>query len=150
MKLVQISEEMAPEIERIFMCSPTYFLSISGRSATPEAALETLRELPPGIGYHQKFVFLVQWQNQFIGVSDLILGYPDDRTAFVGLLLLDEAWQGQGFGRKAYQLIEEFVLQRNFQNIRLAVVESNPVITFWKNNGFLEIGISKPYENHIV
>lgn len=150
MKLVLVSDELAPEIARIFQCSPGYFYAVSGRPATPEAALDTFRELPPGCEFHQKFVFLIQWENQFIGVSDLILGYPNQRTAFLGLLLLDEAWQGQGLGRKAYQLHEEFVLERDFQNIRLAVVESNPVMTFWKKNGFSETGISKPYENQIV
>lgn len=150
MKLVPASAEMAPQIDRIFQHSPRYFHAISGQSAKPEASMLTLKELPPGCGPHQKNVFLIEWQNRFIGVSDLVFGYPDSMTAFLGLLVIDESYQGQDLGREAYFLLEQFVRQSKFHKIRLAVVETNPVKLFWEKLGFKEIGITKPYENHSV
>lgn len=150
MKLIPASEKMTPEIEHIFKHSPSYFRYISGQEATPEAAKDTLTELPPGCGYHQKFVFLIELQNQYIGVSDLVLRYPDNETAFLGLLLLNEDFQGKGMGRQAYQLHEQFARENNFHKIRLAVVETNPVLDFWRKLGFQETGITRPYQHHLV
>lgn len=134
-------------IETIFEKSRDYFRNTEGIIAPPTAGEETLSVLPPNTRPDQKHVFLIKKVNTPVAVADLIDGYPNADTAFLGLLLVSQDVQGKRIGTNSYLLLENFILENTkCTRIRLSVVESNPVIPFWEKMGFKLTGESKPHE----
>lgn len=69
-------------------------------SATKESILEDMAALPPGKDYKDKF-FIGFWETgTLVAIMDLILGYPAEDIAFIGLSMMNLDYQGQGIGSK--------------------------------------------------
>ena len=65
---------------------------------TLESCQEDLTALPPGRSREHK-LFLGLWQRERLqAVLDLVEGYPEEGTLYIGLLELDSACHGQGLG----------------------------------------------------
>jgi ribosomal protein S18 acetylase RimI-like enzyme len=133
-------------VDRIFDQLTSYSILAEGVTKVANAAMQFLTELPPGCGPAAKHVFAVMKDGQAVGLVDLVDGYPEKGTVFVGLLAIVEGRQGQGIGRAAERLIEEFVRGLGAAKLRLAVVEGNAVgQAFWEKAGFRDTGERKPY-----
>ncbi len=151
MKLVRLAEtsQNIGLVQKLFENSPTYFLYVSGEVAGLGEGEEAFRALPPDFPKENKHVLGIALQETFIGVVDCLIGYPSIEKAHVGLLLLDENYQAQGFGKRAYLEIEAYLkLFRSISTVRLSVVESNSeVLEFWRKMGFQRTGEVKSYSN---
>lgn len=117
---------------------------------TRESILKDMKALPPGKDYTDKY-FVGFWDGELlIAIMDLILGYPRDKTAYIGLFMVDGGCQGRGVGRG---IIEEAAVQlaaEGFTCIRLAIDEGNPQSeAFWSKNGFSRTGEACPGETSI-
>ena len=63
---------------------------------TRESILGDLKDLPPGKTLEDK-LFVGFYDNDIlIAVMDLILGFPNKETAFIGLFMMNMAYQGRG------------------------------------------------------
>lgn len=139
------SAEMA-ELQRVFEASPQYFERVTGVPPGPAEAQSTYSVLPEDKSYDDKFVFGIYVDERMIGCADVIRGYPDPATGFIGLLLVAEPFQRRGFGTIAYQQVEQEIARWNCSRARLALVEVNDrVRTFWLKLGFRPTGEKKPY-----
>lgn len=97
-------------------------VSIPSGPGGPADAQSAYTILPEGKTYENKFAFGIYRGSEMVGCADLIRGYPGAATAYVGLLLVWEEHQGQGIGRLAFHLLEEFVRGwRTCDRIREAV-----------------------------
>ncbi len=104
----------------------------------PHAARDLLRELPPGKSQHDKFVLgFARTQATLIGVLDIVRGYPDPGTWYVGLLMFVPQERGQGLGRQVQAAVEQWVVQHGGRHLRLIVQAQNVKgLTFWRQGGF--------------
>ena len=74
---------------------------------------------------------------QLIAVLDLILGYPDAQTAFLGFFMTAAAVQKKGVGSTIVANIRTCCKRLGFTRLRLAIDEGNPQSeAFWTKNGF--------------
>jgi GNAT superfamily N-acetyltransferase len=139
-------EEVA-ELQRVLEEAPTYAQRVTGSPPGSAAAQSLLTALPDGVPSENKLVFGIHLGQEMVGCADLILGYPDGHTAFLGLLLVSERHQRRGVGRQAYHLLERFVSRRgDYHRIRLGVVRTNAeVIPFWTGLGFEPTGETRHY-----
>ena len=79
---------------------------------TRESIIEDMKALPPGKTYEDKYYIGFFEGDVLVAMMDLILGYPTDEIAFIGL----------------------------FMKVRLGVDKGNPQShAFWKKNGFSQI-----------
>lgn len=144
LELVHIddSSEWVAPLKELLLRVPSYHRLIYGRQATDDDALKILRDLPPGKTHGDKFVFGVMVEEALIGCADVIRGFPDSHTAFLGLLLIDETQQRQGIGSAVYRRLEQSIASwRGVTRIRLAVVGTNSsVVPFWESCGFQRTG----------
>ena len=100
-----------------------------------------LRELPKELAKEGKFVFGLFLGEEMIGCADVLRGYPVLETAFLGLLLIREPWQRRGLGTAAYAHLELQIRGRDWQSVRLAVVEAIvAAMDFWYRLGFKQTG----------
>jgi uncharacterized protein len=135
-------------LQRVMESDEGFALRVTGHPPGPADAQSTLMLVPEGSSPGDKAPFAVWADDELVGILDLLLRYPDEETAYIGLLLIDRARQGQGIGTAAYQALERDVLPRWpwVRRLRLSVVRSNDqVLGFWRRMGFTEAGEVRPW-----
>lgn len=136
------------ELQRVLEEAPTYAQRVTGLPVGPADAQSTFIGLPDGKTYDDKFVFGIFLGDEMVGCIDLIRAYPIPTTSHIGLLLISEKHHGQGIGRQAYALVEQFIREwGTCDTVRLGVVRTNEeVVSFWKKMGFEPTGGVKPFQ----
>lgn len=111
-----------------------------------DSILKDMRALPPKKTYDDKY-YLGFWDSErLIAVLDLIVHFPDDKTAFIGLFMLDILVQGKGIGSLIFGEIANALKKTGYSYIRLGYAKGNPQSEhFWRKNGFSDTWIE--YEN---
>ena len=152
LKPLEETPKALADLQRVFEASSGYFIRLTGYPASGGEAQSALTALPPGMGYGDKFIFGVYANDERVGVADLIRGYPDRKTAMLGLLLLSEKVHGRGIGKAAYQAIETLISRwAGVETVRIGIVSTNDqVIPFWEKMGFKDTGVRKPYHHDKV
>jgi len=132
-------------LQRVLESAPRYFINTSGKTASANAGQETIDTLPPNTDLKDKQVYGIYFQDEMIGCVDLVRGYPNSKTAMLGLLLLNENFQGQGIGAFAFREIERVVFQwPGFEKIRISVLKNNEGVTpFWVKLGFDPVSVQE-------
>ena len=90
-------------------------------------------------------------EDKLIAIMDLITNYPNKKTCFIGLLMLNVTRQNKGIGSLIVDDIKTYLKELNYKYIRLAWIKDNKQAEyFWKKNGFVEIKETRDQNNHIV
>ncbi len=151
-KTYQVSNLEDKDIPIVFqLCqkNPQYY-----RYCPPAVSLEGIKAdmqaLPEGKSLEDK-LYLGFWnKDELIAVMDLILEYPDQKTAFIGFFMMNADMQGKGIGSK---IIEEscVYLKEYFSFVRLGYVRGNTQSeSFWMKNGFTPTGVITQTENYEI
>ena len=116
-----------------------------------DAVRDDMAALPPGKTKKDK-LFLGFFENgRLVAVTDLILKYPDEKTAFLGLLMVEKAFQGKGTGSALVCSLLERLKEDGFCRVRLGVVETNlSARAFWLKNSFCPTGKEKKQKLYTV
>ena len=111
---------------------------------TKESIAEDMKALPPGKTMEDKYYIGFWDKNKLAAVADVILRYPDDNTAFIGLFMMDKSYQGKGEGSFIVTEMINCLKKEGFSAIRLAYAKGNMQSRyFWIKNGFAETGEEK-------
>jgi GNAT superfamily N-acetyltransferase len=154
LKLERIPEDRSAQqmaaIHRVFVAAPDYCSRVIGE--VPALSEMTNPPLPPGKSAADHYFFGIYLDDEMIGCADVLRGYPDQKTAYLGLVLLAESHQHRGLGAQAFAEVEKIVSSwREISAIRGAIVASNPiVIPFWEKMGFVDTGIRSPWRTDKV
>ena len=134
----RLSLEDIGAIKELFEKCLDYMLLVDGHAADPDGVKEDFQSIPPGKSLDDKFVFgIIDQQNDLVGYLDALRWYPDERTWWIGLLLLVPEARSQGLGQKVLHGFVEYVLASGAQAIMLGVVEENGLAyKFWNRMGF--------------
>ena len=134
------------ELQRAFDAAPDYVRRVTGRGPTGGEARELWELIPSGFPRYAKQLFILRSGTRVIGCLDLLLGYPGDGRAFLGLLLLSEESRGRGLGRAAYESCERMLRSHGIERVRLGVLATNlSVAPFWELLGFEQTGETASY-----
>ena len=140
LRLSPVNSDHIQWLEEVVLAVPTYSWLTEGKAPDPADALEILGVCPPGIGEDDKFVLAVLEGEELLGCVDLVRGYPDEQTAYIGLLLLKECWQGRGIGSGLVARLMEMAAGWGCTAMRLGVIETNrPALHFWAKHGFQQV-----------
>ncbi len=119
--------------------------------ATKECIIEDMLALPPNKTLEDKFYIGYFENEKLVAILDLILGYPQDDTAFLGLFMLHKDYQGKGIGKAIITELSDFLKINNFNNIRLAYAKTNEnAKNFWLKNNFELLNIEKDNVDYIA
>lgn len=147
-RVARIQEKDFLAVYELCKGNPQYY-----QYCPPEVSIKSIQEdshaLPKGSAWENKY-YLGFWEKEsLVAVMDLIVGYPEDDTAYIGFFMLHRDWQHQGTGSKIVGDVFT-ALQNQYKRIKLGCVKGNKQSElFWKKNGFLPTGAitqSKSYQ----
>lgn len=123
----------APRIFELYCGAPRYFDLLSAPLPTlPEVE----RELEAAAQDPKRCVELLLEEDQAVGYLDYKLDYPEPGDATVNLLLIPEALQSRGYGRRAIKLLEAG-LEGRIKRVLASIYGSNPrAKRFWYSLGY--------------
>ncbi len=129
--------------EALLLCegNPQYYLHCPP-PVTKESILHDMTVLPPRTAPKDKYYLGFFDDNELIAIMDLILNYPNAKTAFVGFFMLKREKQGAGLGSKIVSECFSELSRLGYEYIRLGYSENNPQSkAFWRKNGFSPTGV---------
>ena len=104
---------------------------------TIEEVLNDLHITPPDTPMSDKYYVGFYEDEALVAVMDLIDGYPDADTAYIGFFMMDQAYQGNKTGTAIVSEVIEYLRSIGKKAVRLAIDKGNPQSAhFWKKNGF--------------
>lgn len=118
---------------------------------TIESICEDMRKLPPKKSSHDKYY--IGWfdDGRLIAVMDLIDGYPNAQTAFIGFFMTDVSVQGNGIGSAIMKELCAYLCTHHYAAVRLGWVKGNVQSeSFWHKNHFVETGVTCETDGYIV
>ena len=118
----------------------TRFYDCCGQQPSRELVLNDLHMTPPGMDETSKYYVGFYDDSILVAVMDLIDGYPDPGTAFIGFFMMNRTLQGQGTGTAIVGEVCRYLKESGFTAARLAIDKGNPQSThFWRKNGFIAV-----------
>ncbi|GAB2023443.1 GNAT family N-acetyltransferase [Pseudolactococcus yaeyamensis] len=132
------TDEKYPEILALYQRNRDYFALSPNSAVTLAQVADDVQSGPAQIATENKRYFLLtDDKGRPLGVLDYVLGYPDEQTVFIGLLVVDKPLQGQGIGRAIVTEQIAYFRSIGMSKVRLAVLENNPNgLAFWQGLGF--------------
>jgi len=134
-----VADEELEAVLALMQSNPLIF-ELDNRPATMENLVRDRVNLPPRCIPDQKH-YLAFWRNGKPEVLlDLVVGYPRERTLFVGLFMVDGALHRQGIGREIMTALPKAADGAGMDDIRLAcLIGNDDGHAFWKAMGWQDI-----------
>lgn len=142
-ELLDCSEEDRNQLVRVYM-SCDYMEEWTGTKHEPEFIDKALSggNLPPDGSpeFYRLKAIIDRETKEVVGFTEYYIGYPDNRTLWIGFLCIHKDSQRKGYGREFLNLIEGFSKAAGFERIGIGVYLKNwPALRFWIKNGFNQI-----------
>lgn len=116
----------------------TYYYQHCPPAPTRENILADLKTLPPGVALKAKAYLGFFREEKLCAILDLVVGYPNEETLYLGFFMLAKQLQQQGKGTHLITEISLFAKKAGFKYLRLGYVTTNLVArNFWLKNGFV-------------
>lgn len=105
-------------------------------------------DLPPGKDHNDKsIVGLFVNENTLAGIIEIVKDYPEEKTWYIGQMMMRREMRGQGIGQGFLQEYLKYLSELNVNKIRLGVLQENEkAYRFWKRMGFKLIYERENYE----
>jgi len=134
----QLSHDDSQALQALYEKCLDYMLLVDGHPAGPNAGEKEFYNVPPGKSPDDKFMFgIINHEGELVGLLDVLQGYPEATTWWIGLLLMVPEARSQGIGLKTVEGLAEFARSNGGRAIMLGVVEENGrAYKFWTKVGF--------------
>lgn len=133
----KLDEDDVEEIRQICLSNPLFYEYTQARSGYDDIRHD-MQTCPDGKGPEDKYYVGLFDDQGMIAVMDLIDGYPDETTAFIGFFMMRKDAQGKGTGSAIVSHVCDYLKEAGFSAVRLCINQGNPQSThFWTKNGFV-------------
>ncbi|WP_300038468.1 GNAT family N-acetyltransferase [uncultured Roseobacter sp.] len=114
-----------------------YVILEVGHAPDTEYIRQFFEETPPGLSRDCLSHFCVMLGEEIAGIICIADGYELPGDWWLGLVLLDPAYRGRGYGKQALDLIKEVAAAEGKTALKLAVLDANiRAKMFWAREGF--------------
>lgn len=108
-----------------------------GKQPSRELILHDLRITPPNTSADAKYYVGLYDGEILVAILDLIDGYPDSETAFIGFFMMNRQLQGRQIGTSVIQELCLYLKETGLKRVLLGIDKDNPQSNaFWAKNGF--------------
>lgn len=151
-QIQRITEENIYEVLEVCLENP-HFYKHCPPMATYESLCRDLKNLPPRKTMEDKFYIGFYDEAKLVAVMDLILGYPNNQTIFIGFFMMNKKYQGKGIGSQIIKDVLEYFVS-DYKYVRLGYILGNKESEgFWLKNQFQPTGVvvkDMPYSIVVV
>ena len=122
------------------------FYETLGTRLTVDGLTDVITRVPEGAGANAKLFLgffdpVDDGYQELVAVMDLIMGYPEAKTAFIGWFMVDAALQGQGIGSDIFADVRASMSAQGFCAMELACPAADEgARAFWEAQGFTASG----------
>ena len=118
---------------------------------TEDSIRADMKALPPRKTMEDKYYLGFYEGENLVAVMDLILGFPNEETAFVGFFMMNKEYQGKGLGTALMNDVYDCLKEFDFRFVRLCFAKGNPQSEhFWLKNGFARTGVEAQNEGYVA
>jgi len=141
-------------LQHLLESLPDYAERVTGSPPGDSDALSVLIDAPDGFDPAGKRALGLWDGDRLVAFADVLIGYPNADTAFIGLLAVAGDCHRTGLGRRLHQAVTERARQECGSNgtLRLAILDTNKDTAepFWRSLGYEPTGESVPYQRGTV
>ena len=120
-----------------FCLQNTQYYLYCGKQPSLELIVNDLHLTPPNTPPDAKYYVGFYENGVLVAIMDLIDGYPDSDSAYIGFFMMNKRLQGRQIGSGIIRDLCRYIKETGISRIRLAIDKGNPQSThFWKKNGF--------------
>ena len=93
---------------------------------TEQSIANDMKALPPGVDETDKHYVGFYDADKLVAVMDLITGFPDEQTAFIGFFMTDVSVQNAGVGTTIINELFTYLRELEIKLVKLGWVQGNP------------------------
>ncbi|MBG0786996.1 MAG: GNAT family N-acetyltransferase [Anaerolineaceae bacterium] len=143
----RITDADIPDVLALCKGNPLYF-QYCPPFVTADSIKSDMAALPTGKTKDDNYYLGFYSAGHLIAVMDLIDGYPNPESAFIGFFMMDQLWQGKNIGSTIISEACHYLKEAGFSEVRLGYAKGNlQSEAFWLKNRFEKTGIETPAEN---
>ncbi|WP_334137339.1 GNAT family N-acetyltransferase [Eubacteriales bacterium mix99] len=149
-RVKRMEEADIPEVYMLCKNNPLYY-QYCPPFVTICSLKKDLTSLPKGKALKDKYYLGFYKGELLIAVMDLISGYPDAKTAFIGFFMMNQQVQGKGIGTAIITEACKYLKESGFSSVKLGYMKGNPQSeSFWIKNHFQKTGVEAQTESHVI
>lgn len=137
--------EEVEQLNVLYEAANAFFRSMhSNPQVTPPEKCIKQGCLPPNGAFENYRISSIYADDEIVGYCDYYMGYPDDKTAYIGLIYISEQHRNRGYANQVVDILIKKFLRKGYEYVRLVVSLKNLIgIKFWVKNGFNTITLAK-------
>lgn len=134
----RLSHEDISKIQEVFEKCNDYLLLVEGKTVEPNTGEKEYLSIPKGKSVEEKLVFGIFNEDQeIIGYLDILSGYPEKESWWIGLLLIIPEVRSKSIGKNVMNGFMDYAHTRGVKELKLGVIEENiKALRFWNSLGF--------------
>lgn len=117
-------------------CKNEIFYKYHPPFVTKQSIVEDMEALPPHKSYDDKYYIGIFEDNTLVANMDLILGYPTEEIAFIGLLMTNVLYQNKGVGSSIVRDVCAYLKLLGYKNVTKKLVTAAFLPYFIAANSF--------------
>ena len=146
----QIEEADIQKVYDLCKSNPLYYQHCPP-FVTVDNIKEDLMALPKGKTLEDKYYVGFYSDTTLVAVMDIISGYPNAETAFIGFFMMNQQIQGKGVGTAIITEACQYFKKAGYSFARLGFAKGNPQSeAFWTKNHFEKTGMEVKAEGYVI
>lgn len=148
-EIKQIKKENSKFLLELYLSNP-YYINIS-QDHIPDLKemIDSITELPNHKQLKDKNYFYIIKNNEVIAAIDFIHGYPEDKTGYIGLFMVNGNDHKKGIGSKLLKYMELCAVQLGYEYLELGCLKKNEIgLRFWQKHQFHIVRTSQLWIDH--
>lgn len=146
----RLSEKNMDEIYEFCLTNPQYY-DYCGAALEKRMIARDLTLLPEGKGMEDKYYVGLYDSDGLVAVLDVVDGFPDASTVFIGFFMINGTKSNKGIGSAVINALCAYLKSEGRSSVRLAYVKENPQAAhFWTKNMFCPIFEVNDERGHLV
>lgn len=144
--MTPISEDNIDLVFPVLESNEYFYSRTQLHPVTKEELVADIYALPPNTSLSQKhfIAFFEKDSTDSFAVLDIVEGYPDSKTVYLGFIMLKDSYQNKGLGGSMIRTISVSAARNGFMRIELGCFEDNEIgCKFWLRMGFSVIRTSE-------
>ena len=147
----RIREEDIEDVYHLCRSNRKYYHYLHTRP-TRRNLTDVITEVPEGSALQDKyFTGFYDDEDDLVAILDLITGYPEAGSAFIGWFMVEAERQHQGIGSQIVADLRAALSAQGIRKLSLACIKENTdAWAFWEHQGFTATGREVDQKDYIV